>query len=155
MSLRLAGFLLIAAAASAIAQMPLQRLEIDTASGPHVFKVEVMSTDAERERGLMYRRSLAEDHGMLFDFHTQQTVTFWMENTYIPLDMIFVAQDGRVVSIKHDAKPLDRSLIPSGAPTLGVLEVNAGVASAIGLKVGDVVKHPIFQDADAAPSAGR
>ena len=137
---------LVGIAASASADAPLQRLEIDTASGAHVFKVELMSTDAEREHGLMFRKSLARDHGMLFDFHQQQPVVFWMKDTLIPLDMIFVAQNGRVVSIKHDAKPMDETLINSGAPTLGVIEVNAGVADAIGLKVGDEVKHPIFHD---------
>ena len=125
----------------------LQALEIDTASGPHRFAIELMSTDAEREHGLMNRHSLPRDQGMLFDFHVQQPVTFWMKDTYLPLDMIFVSKEGRVVSVKHDAKPLDETLIASGSPTLGVLEVNAGVAGAIGVKVGDVVHHAIFHNA--------
>lgn len=145
--LALVPAVLLGIAASASADAPLQRLEIDTASGAHVFKVELMSTDAEREHGLMFRKSLARDRGMLFDFHRQQPVVFWMKDTLVPLDMIFVAQDGHVVSVKHDAKPMDETLIQSGAPTLGVIEVNAGVADAIGLKVGDTVKHPIFHDA--------
>ncbi len=138
--------LLIVSAGPTLAAATLQPLEIDTTSGAHVFQVEVMSTDAERERGLMDRRSLAKDHGMLFDFHEPQPVWFWMKDTYIPLDMIFVSGDGHVVSIKHDAKPLDETLIPSGKPTLGVLEVNAGVADAIGVTVGDAIKHPIFHE---------
>ncbi len=129
----------------------LQPLEVDTASGPHQLKVELMSTDAEREYGLMNRQSLPRDQGMLFDFHVQQPVIFWMKDTYIPLDMIFVSKQGRVVSVKHDAKPLDKTLIESGGPTLGVLEVNAGVADAIGVKVGDLVKHAIFHPDDASP----
>ena len=129
------------------ADAPLQRLEVDTASGPHLFKVEVMSTDAERERGLMNRRSLAKDRGMLFDFHKEAPVFFWMKNTYIPLDMIFVGADGRVVNVKHDAKPLDETIIPSGEPAQGVIEVIAGVADAIGVKPGDEVKHPMFHNA--------
>ena len=142
-----ASALMVAAcSASAAANVPLQRLEIDTASGPHVFKVELMSTDAEREHGLMFRRTLPRDHGMLFDFHKQQPVVFWMKDTYLPLDMIFVASNGRVVSIKHDAKPMDETLIPSGAPAQGVIEVNAGVANAIGVKVGDEVKASIFHE---------
>ena len=103
-----------------------------------------MATNAERERGLMNRRSLARDHGMLFDFQKEAPVFFWMKNTYIPLDMIFVAHDGRVISVKHDAKPLDETIIPSGGPTQGVIEVYAGVAEAIGVKAGDEVKHPMF-----------
>ena len=108
-----------------------------------------MTTDAERERGLMNRRSLARDRGMLFDFHKEAPVYFWMKNTFIPLDMIFVAHDGRVVSVKHDAKPMDETIIPSGAPAQGVIEVIAGVADAIGVKPGDAVRHPMFGNAAA------
>jgi uncharacterized membrane protein (UPF0127 family) len=125
---------------------PDQRLEIDTQSGPHVFSVEVMRTPAERERGLMGRQSMPLDHGMLFDFQTEQAVIFWMKDTLISLDMVFVAKDGRVVGIKHDAKPMDETLIPSGAPTLGVVELNGGVTETIGLKIGDLVKNPIFHN---------
>ena len=145
-----AALVLAAGSATAAANAPLHRLEIDTASGPHIFNVELMSTDAEREHGLMFRRSMPRDHGMLFDFHRQQPVVFWMKNTYLPLDMIFVASNGRVVSIKHDAKPMDETLIPSGAPTQGVIEVNAGVAKAIGVQVGDEVKASIFHDGEPA-----
>ena len=124
-----------------------QKLEIDTASGPHLFNVEVVRTPADRERGLMDRRTMPLDRGMLFDFQTEQPVIFWMKDTYIALDMIFVAQNGRVVGIKHDAKPMDETLIPSGAPTLGVIELNGGVTNTIGLKIGDVVKNPLFHPA--------
>ncbi len=147
---RLAGMLVAALGSSAGAAPAFQPLEIDTASGAHRFRIELMSTDAEREYGLMNRHSLPRDQGMLFDFHVQQPVTFWMKDTYIPLDMIFISKEGRVVSVKHDAKPLDEALIASGAPTLGVLEVNAGVADAIGVEVGDAVHHPIFHNEAAA-----
>jgi uncharacterized protein len=130
--------------AAAAAAQATQRLEIDTASGAHVFDVEVVRTAAEREHGLMDRRSMPADHGMLFDFQEEQPVVFWMKDTYIPLDMIFVAADGRVVGIKSDAKPMDETLIRSGAPTLGVVELNAGAAEAMGLKIGDRVKNPLF-----------
>lgn len=139
-----AGFMLMGLAGSPASAAGLQRLEIDTASGRHVYKVEVMRTEAERGHGLMNRRSMPRDHGMLFDFHEERPVWFWMKDTYIPLDMIFVSQAGRVVSIKRDAQPLDETLIPSGAPTLGVIELNAGQADAIGVAVGDTVKNPIF-----------
>jgi uncharacterized membrane protein (UPF0127 family) len=141
----------IASTGEAVAEAPLQRVEIDTTSGAHVFQVEIARSAAERERGLMDRRSMDPDHGMLFDFQREQPVIFWMKDTYIPLDMIFVGRTGRVVAIKHDAKPMDETLIPSGAPTLGVIELNAGVAEAIGLKLGDQVKNPIFQSAAASP----
>ena len=93
----------------------------------------------------MDRKSMPRNHGMLFDFRPNPApVVFWMKDTYLPLDMIFIGDDGRVVSIKHDAKPMDETMIPSNAPTLGVLEVDAGVADSIGLKVGDKVEHEMF-----------
>lgn len=134
------------AASVARAEGGVEKLEIDTASGPHVYQVEMARTDAEREKGLMFRRSMAPDHGMLFDFPGNQPVAFWMKDTYIPLDMIFIGRDGHVVSVARDAKPMDETIIPSNAPTTGVLELNAGAAKAIDLEVGDEVKHPIFHN---------
>ena len=127
---------------------PVLPLSIDTASGHHVFDVEWEKTNDERERGLMNRRTMPPNHGMLFDFRPHdEPVMFWMKNTFLPLDMIFISRDGRVVSIKHDAQPMDETVIPSGAPTTAVLEVNAGVTETIGLKVGDRVKHAMFDEA--------
>ena len=122
-------------------------IELDTSSGPHVFSVEVMRTEAEREQGLMFRKSMAQDHGMLFDFETDQPLMFWMKNTYIPLDMVFIGSDGRVVSIARNAKPMDETVIPSKGPAAGVLELNAGAADKIGLKIGDAAKSPVFHNA--------
>ena len=141
----LAGLLSVLAVAPSLADGPVRPLRIDTASGAHTFTVEWEKTDAERERGLMDRREMARDHGMLFDFRPRdEPVVFWMKDTYLPLDMIFIGKTGRVVAIKHDAKPMDESYIRSGAATVGVLEVNAGVAKAIDLKVGDTVEHEMF-----------
>ena len=121
-------------------------LEVDTGSGKHAFTVEMARTNAEREKGLMNRHSMAEASGMLFDFGGDEMLLFWMKDTYIPLDMVFIDHAGRVVSIKRDAKPLDETTISSQVPAAGVLEVNAGVADKIGLKVGDEVKNPIFHN---------
>ena len=144
--------LILALGSEARAEGPVKPLEIDTASGAHVFNVEWEMTDVEREKGLMNRRSMANDHGMLFDFRPlDEPVVFWMKDTYLPLDMIFIGADGRVVNVAHDAKPMDQTLIPSGAPTVGVLEVNAGVAKAIDLKIGDRVKHAMFGDVSTKP----
>jgi uncharacterized protein len=126
------------------AAQTLDKLEIVTSTGVHVFSVEMAQTDAERERGLMYRRFMPPDRGMLFDFKREEPVMFWMKNTYIPLDMIFISRAGVVTSIAADAEPLSERLIPSGGPCYGVLEVNAGVAASIGVKPGDKVRHPIF-----------
>jgi uncharacterized membrane protein (UPF0127 family) len=152
---RVALFLLVVLAGpwrqtSALAQdgpskpVKLETLEIVTASGVHPFSVEVMRTEEERERGLMFRQFLAEDRGMLFDFKTERVVMMWMKNTYLPLDMIFIARAGKVVSIAENAAPLSEKIISSGVPAFAVLEVTAGTAARIGLRIGDLVRHPIF-----------
>jgi uncharacterized protein len=129
---------------AALAQT-LDRLEIATGSGVHVFNVEVVSDEASREKGLMYRRYMPQDRGMLFNFNEEAPVAFWMKNTYIPLDMIFISRKGVVTSIAANAEPMSERLIPSGGPVYAVLEVNGGVARSIGLKAGDKVKDAIFK----------
>lgn len=125
---------------------PTEPLEIVTASGVHRFAVEVMRTDKERELGLMYRHSLAPDHGMLFAFASVQPVMMWMKNTYIPLDMIFMDKTGHVASIVANAAPMSEQILTSGGPVYAVLEVNAGTAAKIDLKIGDLVKNQLFHD---------
>jgi uncharacterized membrane protein (UPF0127 family) len=137
--------LLCAFAPRAALAQSLDRLEIATASGGHVFNVEVVSDEAGREKGLMYRRYMPQDRGMLFNFNEEAPVAFWMKNTYIPLDMIFISRKGVVTSIVANAEPLSERLIPSGGPVYAVLEVNGGVAQRIGLKAGDKVKDAIFK----------
>lgn len=119
-------------------------LEIVTPTGRTKFLVEVVDNDATRSKGLMNRRSLAPDRGMLFDFKSPREVAFWMRNTYIPLDLIFIRADGRVLSIARNAKPFDETPIPSGGPILGVLEIPGGRAAQIGVLPGDRVVHRIF-----------
>jgi uncharacterized protein len=119
-------------------------LEIASKTGVHSFSVEVVATDAEREKGLMYRRELPEGRGMLFDFQTEQPVAFWMKNTYIPLDMIFIRKDGRILRIAENTEPFSERLVPSGGPVLAVLEVIGGTARKLGLAPGDRVSYPIF-----------
>jgi len=92
----------------------------------------------------MFRRFLPQDRGMLFIFEAERPVAMWMKNTYLPLDMIFIGKTGRVVSLVENAEPLSEKIIPSGAPAYGVLEVNAGAAAKIGLKIGDTVRYPAF-----------
>jgi uncharacterized membrane protein (UPF0127 family) len=122
----------------------LDKLEIVTASGVHTFSVELASNDAEREKGLMYRRFMPADRGMLFDFKREEPVMFWMKNTYIPLDMIFMSKTGKDVGIVANAKPMSEQILSVLTPTDSVLELNGGVAAKIGVKVGDMVKDPIF-----------
>jgi hypothetical protein len=120
-------------------------LEIVTASGRHMFAIEVMRTDEERGRGLMFRRFMPADRGMLFDFKTEQPVLMWMKNTYIPLDMIFMSRNGTVTHVAANTEPMSERTISSGPPAFAVLEVNAGVAAKIGLKPGDKVSHTLFR----------
>ena len=110
----------------------------------HILQVEVMRDEAGREQGLMNRRYLPADRGMLFDFHTEQPVLMWMKNTYSPLDMIFISRAGMVTHIAENAEPLSEAIISSGGPVYAVLEVNGGFAHKIGLKKGDVVRHSAF-----------
>jgi uncharacterized membrane protein (UPF0127 family) len=119
-------------------------LEIASKTGVHAFSVEIAQNDAERAKGLMYRKELPEGQGMLFDFQHEQEVGFWMENTYIPLDMIFIRADGRILRIAENTEPLSTRIIPSGGPVRGVLEVIAGTARKLGIAAGDRVAHPIF-----------
>jgi uncharacterized protein len=121
-----------------------QTLEIATKTGVHVFTVEIADNDAERAKGLMYRKELPEGRGMLFDFHHEQEVSFWMQNTYIPLDMIFIRGDGRILRIAENTEPLSTRLIPSGGPVRAVLEVIGGTARKLGIGPGDRVASPIF-----------
>jgi uncharacterized membrane protein (UPF0127 family) len=141
-------FLCASPAALAIDASPLQgnleRLEIITATGTHEFSVEVMRSGPQRERGLMFRRFLPQERGMLFDFATERPVMMWMKNTYLPLDMIFISRAGKVVGLAENTEPLSEKIIPSGAPAYGVVEVNAGTAARIGLRIGDSVRHPLF-----------
>ena len=119
-------------------------IEIVTRTGVHAFSVELATNAAERAVGLMNRKELPEGRGMLFDFHDDQPVQFWMHNTYIPLDMIFIAGDGRVVRVAENAKPMSDDLIPSGRPVRAVLEVIGGTASKFGIAPGDRVTGAFF-----------
>jgi uncharacterized protein len=135
---------LLPVASARSAEAGTEPLSIVTSSGSHEFAVEVMRTRAQLEKGLMFRRYLPADRGMLFDFKTEQSVMMWMKNTYISLDMIFIGKSGRVVSVAADTEPMSEKIIPSGGPVLAVLEVNAGIAAKIGLKAGDRVHFPLF-----------
>jgi uncharacterized membrane protein (UPF0127 family) len=121
-------------------------IAVATPNGHHVFSVEVAGTSEERARGLMFRKKLSPNAGMLFDFGHDREVTMWMQNTYIPLDMIFISADGRITRIAENNKPRSTTLISSGGAVRAVLEVRAGTARKLGITAGNMVEHLPFKD---------
>jgi len=140
----IAATLIAVALNTAAAAASFQTLEIVTKTGVQVFSVEMATTEQEKETGLMYRKELADGKGMLFDFSPEQPISMWMKNTYIPLDMIFIRADGRILRIAENTEPLSTKIISSGGPAKGVLEVIAGTARKYGIQPGDRVAHPLF-----------
>lgn len=118
-------------------------LVLKTADGDFTFEVELADTPKSRADGLMFRQELAPNKGMLFDFKEEREVSFWMRNTFIPLDMIFIGADGTVMNIHKNARPQDETSIPSGFPVRFVLEIPGGRSAEIGLKAGDKMLHPL------------
>lgn len=127
--------------------LPTSTVVIDTDRGPQTFKVEIAADQASQERGLMYRKEMAPNAGMLFDFHTPQWETFWMKNTVLSLDMIFIRQDGTISSVAPNAVPFSTTSIPSAEPVRAVLEINGGRAAALGIEPGQKVHNAIFRNA--------
>ncbi len=117
-------------------------LVLETEQGPRNFTVELATTEQERRIGLMYRRSLAEDAGMLFLYDTPRPVSMWMKNTFIPLDMVFIDADGKVHRIEKRTEPFSEEPVYSGGAIRGILELKGGTADSIGLKPGDKVVIP-------------
>ena len=148
----LLGAALVLAAGAARAQngevqFKRSSLVIDTGARQLKFDVELALNDVERARGLMFRDKLGPYEGMLFDFYREAPVSFWMKNTLIPLDMVFIAGDGTIRHIHANAKPHSTDTIPSEYPVRAVLEINGGSARLLGIRPGDKVKHPIFGNA--------
>ena len=139
----LLGLLVVAGPAQPAGQQTT--LEIASKTGVHVFSVEIVDNDADRAKGLMFRKELPEGRGMLFDFQREQAVSFWMQNTYIPLDMIFIRADGSILRIAENTEPMSTRMIPSGGPVRAVLEVIGGTARKLGIAPGDRVGGAIFK----------
>jgi uncharacterized membrane protein (UPF0127 family) len=142
--LLLAGFIGMAmAVAPTPPKFPSAPLTITTKAGTvHSFTVEVAVNDAQREYGLMFRTEMAADHGMIFDFQQPQTVRMWMENTVLPLDMLFLDAGGTVTHIVENAVPYSQTIINSNGPVTYVIELNGGIVKKLGLNVGDKVSSP-------------
>lgn len=141
--------LALLAAAPAWAQpqtgLPTTEIVIQTATGRHKFTVELATTPDQMARGLMYRREMAADRGMLFDYGRETpNVSMWMKDTFIPLDMLFVKADGSVLNIAERTVPHSLASVPAAGPVRAVIELNGGTASRLKIKPGDKVLHPMF-----------
>lgn len=141
-------FLFLSLGPGALVAGPLpvdsERLFIDTSKGPVGFTVELALTPENRATGLMDRQSMAADHGMLFRFDQTRDVLMWMKNTPLSLDMLFIAENGRIARIAENTVPFSETIIPSGSPVRYVLELNAGTAAKTGVAVGDRVRHRVI-----------
>ena len=140
-AVRLTLLFLVLAVACRIGAAAAQPLTIHAGGSTYKFEVELATTPAERAQGLMFRKAMAANAGMLFLYPSEQQVAFWMKNTLIPLDMLFLKADGSIAHIAHNAVPLDETPIDSGAPVKAVLEVKGGTAAALGIKEGDRVVY--------------
>ena len=128
-------------------------LVAETAGGQRSFTIEIADDQSERSAGLMFRQSMDDDHGMLFVFPETQEVGFWMKNTPMPLDLIFIGPDGKIRGILP-GEPLSEALISPGKPVRFVLELKRGTAEKAGIKDGDLVRHPAINEAAGAGNAG-
>lgn len=126
---------------SLLADLPRSEVRVETRGGRHTFQVWVADNDLSRRQGLMYIKELPQDQGMLFLFDRPAFASFWMKNTYLSLDIIFIAPDGTVANIAHETLPLSLASIQSVAPVAAVLELLAGTAARIGLAAGDRVRY--------------
>ena len=125
----------------------------ETASGERSFRIEIADDQSERSAGLMFRESMDDDHGMLFVFPQTQPVGFWMKNTPMPLDLLFIGKDGRIRDILP-GEPFSEASISPGEPVRFVLELKRGTAEKAGIKDGDLLRHPAINEAPGAGNAG-
>ena len=128
-------------AAESMESFPQSALEIRTGNGRQWFNIRIADSEARQEQGLMYVRALPVDAGMLFPQATPRVMTFWMKNTVIPLDILFVTARGRIACLREQATPLLLDLITCNKPVKAVLEIRGGEAAKRGIRVGDLVIH--------------
>ena len=134
---------------AAQAKMRQDKLTIEPAGGGagHTFDIQIAKTDQEKALGLMFRTKLGDAEGMLFSYPAPRTLSMWMRNTYISLDMLFIRPDGTIARIEERAEPLSDRVIESGSAVSAVLEIAGGGASRLGIKPGDKVRYPLFAGA--------
>ncbi|HXC56384.1 MAG TPA: DUF192 domain-containing protein [Rhizomicrobium sp.] len=140
----LVAFTLFAAVPAEAARLPVEKIVIETQGGPRSFQMEIAADDASRTTGLMHRTHLARDAGMLFDFRATVMTAFWMKDTPLPLDMLFVRDDGTISTVAANAVPYSTAEISSAEPIRAVIEINGGLARALGIVPGNRVRASIF-----------
>lgn len=123
-----------------VSGLQVQPVTVTSGKIAHVFKSEVARTSAEQAKGLMFRTAIGDDEGMIFLRNPPDIAAFWMRNTVIPLDIIFIGTDHRILNIAANAVPYDETPLPAAGPTLAVLEINGGLAAKLGIKAGDKVE---------------
>lgn len=137
---------------AAYAQEPMllpihpERLAVETAAGERSFSIEVADEPEKRRRGLMFRRSMRDDHGMLFVFEESEYLGFWMKNTPMPLDLLFIGEDGKIRAIEKGESFSSDSIAPPVRAKF-VLELKQGTAEKSGIAIGDLVRHPVLDEA--------
>src|SRR5215472_12486429 len=139
------ALLLVTLPARALENFATSELTVQTSGGPQKFTIELALSDAQMEQGLMFRRSMPANAGMLFDFKHPTNVTMWMKNTLIPLDMLFLDNSGRIIDIHERAVPYSTDIIASRVPSRYVIELNGGTVARLGIKPGDQVTSPYFK----------
>ena len=122
----------------------LSSLDIRSGDRVHSFTIEIAETTSQRSQGLQYRKVMASDHGMLFDFKKSVPVTMWMKNTSISLDILFISKQGIIVNIARNTKPYSLGYINAAGRVKGALELLAGTTNRLNIKAGDTIIHPLF-----------
>lgn len=149
------GLAFLASSPSALSTTSDNYLWVESATSNHIFTVEVARTPDDQRRGLMYRKEMARDAGMLFPFKEDRVASFWMKNTYIPLDILFLDQEGKITKIAAMTEPKSLKTWSSNRRVSGVLEINGGLSQELGISVGDIVHHNTFDNAaQCLPLAG-
>ncbi len=127
-------------------KLPVEQVTVELqGGGVHGFALEVVSKPVDVQMGLMFREKMGNDQGMLFEMGEPQQTSFWMKNTLIPLDMLFVSEDGTIINIHQNAEPHSLTPIPSNGEVTGVIELNGGRAKALNIRIGDRILHPYFK----------
>ncbi len=125
-------------------KLRVEAVIIKTKDGPVIIQAEIADSKNDQIIGLMHRKTMADEEGMLFVYEQVQDITMWMQNTILPLDMVFISKNGKISHIAYSAQPFSLDIISSNGPAKAVLEIKAGIADKLKLKVGDKVNHAAF-----------